>query len=508
MTTEDEAATGEAADEKASADASGGGTAVAEPEPYVLSMNVAIEDTGPCKKHVTITVPRADIDHIYGDEVGSLVNKAEVPGFRVGHVPQKLIEKRFRDELQDTVKRRLLMDSLEQLSDRDDLDPISQPELEVDDIEIPETGDFEYEFDIEVRPEFDLPDYAGLKIRRPVKETTDEEIDLFLERYLSQYGESVDVEGGAEANDVLKATIDFSHDGKHLNKISDVSMRVCPVLQFSDAELEGFDALMTGVKAGETREADLTVSKEAESIEMRGETLHAVFKVKGVSRLKLPELTSGFLSRIGVESQEDLRNDVREMLDRQALYQQRQAVRDQVTEQITASADWELPESLVMSQVENALRREVLEMQQAGFTTQEIQARQNELRQNAVSSTTTALKEHFVLDKIATQENLEVSPGDIDTEISMMAMQRGESPRRVRARMVKSGMIENLEAQIRERMAVDVILDRAKFEDYEPEAADPGRVAALSHSVCGMSVEVEAEDDAADDADADAAAEE
>ena len=494
MTTEDDAAAAET-DENQSTDDQAA-TAVAESEAFVLSLGVVIEDTGPCKKHVRITVPRSDIDHIFDEEVGQLVSKAEIPGFRVGHVPRKLVEKRLRSELDDTVKRRVLMDSLEQISDRDDLEPISQPELDIDDIEIPEEGDFEYEFDVEVRPEFDLPDYAGLKIRRPVKETTEADIDAFLERYLSQYGELESCEGGAEANDSVTLSMEFTHNGESLHKVSSVTVSVRPVLQFSDAELEGFDELMSGVAVGDTREADITVSKEAESIELRGETVHAVFNVLEVSRLKLPEMNSDLLNRVGVESEEELRKEIQDMLDRQTLYQQRQAVRGQVTEKITEAADWDLPESLVLDQVENALRREILEMQQAGFTTQQIQARQNELRQQAVSSTRMALKEHFVLDKIAVEENIEVTPAEIDAEISMMAMQRGESPRRVRARLLKSGMVENLDAQIRERKAVDVILERAEFEDYEPEQVDESRVSAAPHSVCGMAAEAESDESA------------
>ena len=139
-------------------------------------------------------------------------------------------------------------------------------------------------------------------------------------------------------------------------------------------------------------------------------------------------------------------------------------------------------------------------MQQAGFTSQQILARENELRQKSVSSTRQALKEHFVLDRIATQEKIEVTPIDIESEINMMAVQRGESPRRVRARLQKSGVIENLEAQIRERKAVDFILRSSTFEDVPaPSASESDDVQALSMSVCGMSsvvVEPTADDDA------------
>jgi trigger factor len=76
-----------------------------------------------------------------------------------------------------------------------------------------------------------------------------------------------------------------------------------------------------------------------------------------------------------------------------------------------------------------------------------------------------------------------------------MALQSGESPRRLRARLTKSGVIENLEAQIRERKAVDLILERAKFEDVKVEPSDENRIEAIQQSVCGMPVAAAAEDD-------------
>ena len=200
-------------------------------------------------------------------------------------------------------------------------------------------------------------------------------------------------------------------------------------------------------------------------------------------------------------SEEELRDEIRGMLQRQVTYDQRQACRRQVLEKITESATWELPESLVSKQTENAMRREILEMQQAGFTTQQILARENELRQKSISTTRQALKEHFVLDRIATKEQIEVSPIDIESEINMMALQRGESPRRVRARLQKSGVIENQEAQIRERKAVDFILRSAQFEDVPAPSTSPADdVQALSMSVCGISsLVVEPEELAADE---------
>ncbi len=428
-----------------------------------LNLEVKIETAGPCRKHVDVTVPRADLDHYFDEVMGELESTAEVKGFRIGHVPRELLAKRFRKEMTDQVKQKVLIDSLGQLEAEKQLDPINQPDIDVESLEIPEEGDFTYSFEVEVRPEFEVPDYTGLTIERPVRETTDDDVDRYQERFLSQFGKFEKHEGAAEEGDFLRLDGEFFWGGRSIRRMTGQRVELKPILRFQDAQLANFGELMTGAGVGDSREVDLVVSQEAESLEMRGETVHAKFTVREIERHVPPELNKTFLDEIGVESVDELREKIRETLERQVRYEQRQSTREQVLEKITESADWELPEDLVRKQVENALRREQLEMQQAGFTRQQIQARMNELQQNAVSNTQQALKEHFVLDKIATKENIEVSNEELDYEIAIMAAQQGESPRKVRARLVRSGMMENLEAQIRERKAVDVVLDRASL---------------------------------------------
>lgn len=462
-------------------------TAVAEQgeeAAYKMTQTVVIENAGPCKKHVRVVVPRADLDHFYNLVVKDLVGNAAVPGFRTGHVPRKLIEKRFKKEVTEQVRQKALTQSLQQLGEDHKLDAINEPDLDVEGLELPETGDLTYEFDVEVRPEFELPNYAGLKVDRPVRDISDEDVDRYVQKYLERSGRLVPHDGPAEVGDFVLADLQFESAGKSLGHTSDLQIRIRPVLRFPDAEVREFDKLMAGVTPGQTRTAQTTISTEASQQELRGEPVEIAFKVTDVQRLRLPVMAE-FLEELSVESEEAFRKEIREALERQVTFDQRQSARRQVLEQITASADWDLPESLVSRQVENALRREVLEMQQAGFTDEEIRARQNELLQRQISMTRQALKEHFVLDKIATQEKIEVTPEDKETEIYFMAQQRGESPRKVRARLEKTGMIENLEAQIFERKAVDVILAQAKFVDVPGQPQPVDDVEAVGVSVCG-----------------------
>ncbi len=440
-------------------------TVAEESAAWRMTLGVDVRDIGPCKKHVRVKVPEADIKYIRNFVLDTMKGNAAVPGFRPGKAPKEIVAKKFARELADEIKQKVLIGSLEQLSIETQIEPINEPDMDVENLTIPDSGDFEYEFTVEVRPSFELPDYGKLKIKRPVREVADADVDEAQQRFLEQYAEHVPTDAAIEPLDFVKLTASFSHQGQPLRDSELLAVRVRATLRFEDAEIGDFDKLLAGAKVGDSRETTVSISREAENIGMRGEKVQIAFQVLEVNKVKLPELNRALFQRVGVETLDELRIEIEQSLQRQTQYDQRQAVRRQVIDKITESASWELPEDLVLKQIENAMYREVLEMEQAGYTSQQIKVRENELRQRQVSITRQAMKEHFILDKVATQENIEVTSYDIETELAYMAISRGENPRRLQARLKKTGVIENLEAQIRERKAVDVILSKAEFED-------------------------------------------
>jgi trigger factor len=121
-----------------------------------------------------------------------------------------------------------------------------------------------------------------------------------------------------------------------------------------------------------------------------------------------------------------------------------------------------------------AAGRAVLELRRNGFTDTEIQTYENELRQNSAASTAKALKEHFILERIAEDQQFDASPEDYQSEISLIAAQCGESVRRVRARLEKGGLMDSLRNQIIERKVIDLVLSHAQFKDvpYKLGGAD------------------------------------
>jgi trigger factor len=440
-----------------------------------LDLQVKVDRPGTCQRHITVTISEGDVERYFNNAIGEMMPKAAVPGFRAGRAPRKLVEARYRKDVGDQVKASLLMDSMAQVTDDEKLSAISEPELDLGAIEVPEKGPLTFEFNLEVRPEFDLPQWKGLTIDRPTKEFSSSDVDAQLRRLLERRGRLVPYNGAAELGDFVTTNITFRHGDEVLSHAEEEVLCIRKNLSLRDGTLHGFDKLMVGVTAGETREGEVKLTDEAASEELRDKTVTAVFQVLEVKKLEVPELDADVLRSLGrFENEGELRDAMMDELQRQLKYHQQQSARQQITSALTAAANWDLPPDLLRRQSVRELERSVLELRRSGFSDEEIRAHQNELRQNVLATTDRALKEHFILEKLAEEENVEDLPEDYDHEIRLIAAQSGESPRRVRAQLEKRDLMDILRNQIIERKTIDLILSHARFNDepFEVEEID------------------------------------
>ncbi len=190
-------------------------------------------------------------------------------------------------------------------------------------------------------------------------------------------------------------------------------------------------------------------------------------------------MSHSFLHTFGVHTPEQFHELIRVYLQRRLEYQQRQAAREQVLEQIAAAATWELPEDLLRRQARKAMNRRIMEMQADGISEEEIAARTRLMQQDILRTTALALKEHFVLQKIAEVEKIDVSEEDLDEEIERIALQNDESPRKVRARLERDDLLDSLAAEMIERKALDLILNSAEYTDVPLTAQDEPAVTSV-----------------------------
>jgi trigger factor len=445
-----------------------------------LAQTVEIKDVGPCKKHIKVSIDRGDIDQLMEAKYKELMPEANVAGFRPGKAPKQLVIKRFQKDVADQVKGELLLASMEQLAEDHDIAPLSRPDFDPFKVEVPKDGPLVYEFEVEVRPQFDLPDYKGLKIKRPVHEFSEEEVAEEERRILAPHGQIVPKpDGKVEIGDVIVVDGTTKDGDRVLGNFKEMSIRVEKRLAFKDGVAERFAEQVQGAKAGNKRVVDITMSSHVSDVLLQGKTVQATFDIKDVKTLRLPELTHDFLHLFGVHTPEQFHELIRVVLKRRLEYLQRQSARQQIMEHIGASANWDLPQDLLQRQARRAMHRRIMEMRSEGLSENEINSRLRMLQQDIVLSTAQALKEHFVLQKIAEVEKIDIDEEDIDDEIDRMAQQAGESPRRVRARLEKEDMMEALAAEIIERKALDAILDRAEYNDVPLKKEDEAPVATV-----------------------------
>lgn len=452
--------------------------------PLTIEHSVATVST--CQRRVTVTIPREEIDRYREDAVKELVPTAALPGFRPGRAPRSLVGQRFKAELSDQIRTKLLSDAMEQVSEKAKLAPISEPELDVATVVLPDDGPMIFEFGIEVRPEFDLPEWKGLAIERPSREISDEDVNEALGNLLRERGRLVPSEESPAAGDLVVASLRFLDGDKEISRAEELEIVVRPKLSFADAELDGFEALVASAKAGDTVTAEVTISDEAAVEDLRGKSVKMELQVLEVKRFELPELTPAVIAELGAfESEEDLRKAVQQQLEGRLDWHRRQRVRQQVAEALTASATWELPPELLKRQSLRELERSILELRRSGFDDDAIRRYVNQLRQSVMASTSRALKEHFILERIAEEESVAETAADYDEEIRAIAAQTSESPRRVRANLEKRGLMDVLRNQIIERKTISLIESQASFTDVPFEFEKPD-ADAIDHAVCGV----------------------
>ena len=453
-----------------------------------LKLDIAIDKLSACERRVRVSIPREDIDRYRDDALGEMMPAAMLPGFRPGRAPKRLVSSRFKSELSDQIRSKLLADAMTQVSEQEKLSPISEPELDVNAVLVPADGPMTFEFKIEVRPEFDLPDWKGLSIRRPSRTISDADVDEALTNLLRERARFVPHEGAAKAGDLIVANLRCLDGDTVLSEAAELELIVRPKLSFADAELAGFDKLVATARTGTPVTATVKVSDEAAVESLRGKDVTLELTVVDVKHLELPDLTPELLDELGsFASPDDLRAAVLKQLENQLEWHRRRQVRQQVSSALTASAGWDLPPDLLRRQSLRELERAILELRRSGFDDDSIRRHVNELRQSVMGSTAAALKEHFILERIAEDQSIADAAADYDEEIRAIAAQSGESPRRVRANLEKRGLMDVLRNQIIERKTIDLITSHAKFTDtpFEFQKRD---AEAVDHAVCGSVV--------------------
>lgn len=430
-----------------------------------LEFEFDVEVAGPCKRRVIITIPRKEVDRYFAEELDKVRPEASVPGFRPGRVPRRLLEKYLRRELSEPVKNRLILDSITQLTELAKLAPISDPDLDTDEIELLDEGDFAFEFSIEVRPEFEMPQWRGLKLRKKVFSYTPQYLQAYLETQARTVAKPQEIDGPAQLGDYIECDISIWHEGQLLNSAEGERLMLRPRLTFLDGVINDFGDRMQGVMAGESRTCDLQVSENCANPDIAGKVVQAKFKVHKIRRMQMAGDLENIAQLLGYSSEEEFRREAEERLRLRLELDSYMDLRKQILDQLLDVVPFDLPQDLITQQTERELRRRAVDMLRSGISREEIQADLNSIARDARNQIVRLLREHFLLERLAEEEAIEATDQDIEEEIKLMAARMGRSPRQVRAEFEQEGAMDVVRNACVERKVISRIIEAAEVTE-------------------------------------------
>jgi trigger factor len=432
---------------------------------------VTTEDAGPCRKKIVIEIPEEAIRTALDEQYNELQREAVVPGFRKGKAPLKLLEKRFGKQTNEQVKLKLLADASETAIKDSEFDALNEPDIDYENIELPESGSLKFDFEVEVRPEFDLPELEGIKVNKSKLKVTDEQINEEIEQLQKRAGLWRPKEKGAvEIEDQVIADITVStEEDAEATKHDNTEIHIRESGLVGPVPVEKLDKFLVGTKAGQVKKTTVQVSKTYHNEKYRGKKVDLEVTVKDIKHLEPAELNEDFFKRLGLENEEVLRQNLRQSLESRVEQQVKNMMEDQIYKYLLENTNFELPAELVADQSNRLLQRQYNILQMRGIAKEQIEEQLAQLQASSEQRAAEQLKLFFIMDKIAEKLNIEVGEEEINGYIARIALQQGRRPEKMREDMLRDGSLANFTLQVRESKCIEKLLETATITEVEPK---------------------------------------
>jgi trigger factor len=427
-----------------------------------------IQEVGPCRHKLRVEITADKVKERIEHKYHELAESVELPGFRKGHAPRNVLERKFGKALLDDLKFELLSASFEEIKEEKKLEPVGEPDVaEVEKLAVEAGKPFAYEVTIEVRPTIELKNYEGLKVARPPMEVEEKDIEAVLKSFLDAKAELVPVEeGGALENDQMIADFTLVVDGKEIEKGENSALFLNDDISFYGLRLNDFYKAVLGKKAGETVEYPTKLPEDFASKELAGKDALIRTSVKAVKRKKLPALDTEFAKKhFDMDSLDELREDVKKRISREKETRARAVMGERLVEELVKLNPFPMPEGLIAAGTEEALQRAHLNLAQKGVPDEEIHKVLEKDKGESRENMEKALRAHFILEHLAQKEKIFVVEDAVEERVAQIASQYGKWPHEMRAYLEENGLLAQLRRNMREDLVKEFLLSKAVIEE-------------------------------------------
>ncbi|HQZ00269.1 MAG TPA: trigger factor [Propionicimonas sp.] len=435
-------------------------------------MPTTVEQLTPSRVKLTVEIPFADLKPHLDKAYREVAQQVTIPGFRKGKVPNMVIDQRFgRGMVLQEAINAALPTALEAAIVESGVVPLGEPSVEVTKLE---DGDvIEFTAEVDIRPEFDVPDFAGLEATVDAKRDVTEEVAERIQLLRTRFATTAEVDRAAAEGDQVTLSLVGSRDGEPL---PDATAEDVTYIIGSGGMIDGLDEAVTGLKAGESAEFASTLVGGA----LEGEPADITVTVSKVSEQTLPEVDDEFASMISeFDSVQEMQADLTRGVEEYLSAEQVSAGRDKVLEALVEATEFEVPEGVIAAEV--ASRKEQIndQLSRAGLTLDRYLEQAEEEANTAEEfwaevekSTLRGLKAQLILDKVADDAEVGVEQADLSELLVRKAAQNGSTPEQEAQHMMEHNHIGAWMQEIRRSKALGLVVAKAKVVDTEGNTVD------------------------------------
>ncbi|MEI9866596.1 MAG: trigger factor [Limisphaerales bacterium] len=436
-------------------------------------MNITVENLAPCRKLLRVELDAKSVDEIFDAITKDYQKQASLPGFRPGKAPRDMVIKKYEADIQADAKRKLIGESYRKALEEKKISAISQPDIE--EIQFGRGQDLQFAATIETAPEFQLPEYKGLAIKRETKSVSDEDVERALNLLAQQHAKFETVTRELKTGDVAVVNYTGTSEGKPLTEIAPTAKGLTEQKNFwvdigASTFIAGFADQLIGAKAGDKR--TVTVDFPADFVTKELADKKGVFEVEVVEAKEkiLPPVDDALAKNYGAESLEKLRAGVRLDLENELKYSQTKSVRGQLISALLAQANFELPESAVAQETKNVVYNIVQENTKRGVGRELIEQQKDEIYSVAATSAKERVKMAFLIQRIGEQEKIQVSQEEVLQRIQSLSQAYQIPPDKFIKDLQKRNGINELYDQIAHEKVLAFLESNATITDV-PAAA-------------------------------------
>jgi len=433
---------------------------------------ITVEDAGPARKRVHITVPAASVSTKLQESMGLLMNQTAIPGFRKGKVPTHILEKRFGESLREEARNEIISEAWSTAVEEHGLRTLGDPEPVGDsaEVKIEDGKPLTILFEVEVMPEFELPTFDDIELLRPMIEVTSDHIDEEIEQQKIRHGNLEDVSGQVTEGEFLigPTTVHLNGSEEVFYKTEQTRLTVPPKDeggQIVGLHIDTLGAILNGAAVGDEIKIQTVGPDEHELEDVRGANVEITFSVVQASRI-IPLSEEDLMSFFGLDSKESLRDQLKIALERRRDLDQASVLRRQATEILGDRIEMELPEKTTAMQADRDLQRMRTDLQSSGrLTLEEVEKEVAKARSGSAEESKKRLKMFFILMKLAEHFHITVNEQEINARIAEIAQQHGTRPEEMKNTLAQQGQLSQIEAVIKEDKAADQLVAACTKKD-------------------------------------------